>query len=98
MCVGAGDAGKAVFLNNDGTARGEVTAAAVAEPARVQSDVLVLGDGEFAFRAADVVAVKTIVGAQIVRRAETPAVSQEFFAGRIVLDIGRELEGFAGAF
>src|SRR5207248_3111884 len=98
MAVGAVDAGKAGFLDDDGPSRGEVAAAAVAEPAGVQSDVLVLGDGEFAFRAADVVAVKTIVGTQIVRRAETPTVSQEFVADFIVLDIGRELEGFAGTF
>jgi len=33
-----------------------------------------------------------------VRSAETPAVPDKFLTGLVVLDIGRELQGFAGAF
>src|SRR5881394_1316533 len=96
--MGAKDFAEAGFLDDDGATGGEVTAAAVAEPAGVQPHILVLGDGELAFRAADVIAVKAIVGAEIVRGAEAPAVAQEFSARLVVLYVGGELERFAGAF
>ena len=67
----AGEVGtEASLLNNDGTARGEITAAPVAEPTGVKTDVLVLRDGEFAFRAADVIAIELVIGAEIVRSVE----------------------------
>src|SRR4051812_22910296 len=98
MAPAAINSGEPGFLDDDRTARGEITAAAIAEPSSVQSDILVLCDGEFTFRPPDVIAVKAIVGAQIVGAAEPPAVVHEFFAGRVLLDVGGEFKGFAGPF
>src|SRR5438874_11327465 len=89
---------KAGFLDDDGSSGGKVAAAPVAEPTGVQPDVLVFRDGELAFRAPDVIAVKPVVGAQVVRGAEPPAVAQELSAGPVILNVGRELEWLAGFF
>ena len=87
---------EAGFLNDHGTAGGEIATAPVAEPAGIEADVLVLGHGEFAFRAPDVIPVEPIVRAQILRGAEAPAVALELRARAFVLDVGRELERFSG--
>src|SRR5205814_3722669 len=79
---------EAGILDDNRATGGEITAAPVAEPAGVQPDVLVFGDGEFAFRTADVIAIEAIVRAEIVRSAETPAVPDKFLTGLVVLDIG----------
>src|SRR4051812_22649439 len=82
------------FLDNDGPPGSEVTAAPVAEPTGVEPNVLVLRNRELAFGTPDVVAVKAVVRAKIVRRAKSPAVFNELFAGCFVLDVGCELECF----
>src|ERR1700720_737097 len=92
------DSREAGFLNDDRATGGEVATAPVAEPPGIESDVLILRNGKLAFRAPDVIAVKLVIGAEIVGSAETPAVAQEFFSRPVVLDVGRELEGFAGFF
>jgi len=90
--------GETGLLGDDGAAGGEVATAPVAEPAGVKTDVLVFRDSEFAFGAADVIAIAAVVGAEVVRGAETPAVPEKFFARLVVLDVGGQLEGFTGAF
>jgi hypothetical protein len=89
---------KTGVLDDNRTTGGEITAAPVAEPTGVESNVLVLRHCEFAFGTANVVAVKAMIRAQIVGRPEPPALLQELFAGRFVLDVRRELERFARAF
>src|SRR5688500_12925093 len=98
VAAGAKNFRKAGFLGDDGAAGGEIAGAAVAEPTGIEPDVLVLGDGELAFRAADVIAVETVLSAEIVRSAEAPAVAEEFGAGLVILDVGGQLEGFARFF
>ena len=88
---------EAGFLSDDGPAGGEVATAAIAEPAGIEADVLILGHREFAFRAPDVIPVEPIVRAQVRRRTEAPAVAFEFFARSRVLDVGRELERLPGS-
>jgi len=46
---------EAGILDDNRATGGEITAAPVAKPAGIQPDVLVFGDGEFAFRTADVI-------------------------------------------
>src|SRR5438045_9455415 len=87
---------KAGFLDDDGTSGGEVATAPVAEPAGVEPDVLVFRDGELAFRAPDVIAVKPVVGAQVVRGAEPPAVAQELSSGPVIFNVSREMDWLAG--
>ena len=83
------------FLNDDGTAGREIATAPVAEPSRVETNVLILGHGEFAFRAPDVVPVTPVVRAQVVRRTKEPAVSLELSSRWRVLDVGRQLKRFS---
>ena len=88
--------GETGLLGDDGPAGGQVAGAPVAEPAGVQPDVLILGDGEFAFRSPDVIAIEPVIDAQIVRASGNASrCARNFARVVVVLDVGRELEGFA---
>src|ERR1700730_12769763 len=90
--------GETGFLNHNRPAGGEVTNAAVAEPAGVQAHVLILGDRELGFRAADVITVKPVIDTQLKRRLKTPTVTLKFCAGLLIFDIGGELKLFSRFF
>src|SRR5262249_15409178 len=75
---------------------GEIRRAPVAEPARAQPDVLILGDGELAARAGDVVAIGVDVLGDRRDVAEEPAVPVEERPVRVVEAAESELEAVAG--
>src|SRR5438874_13770216 len=60
-------AGESGLLNDYRPAGGEVAAAAITEPSGIQTNVLILGDGELAFRSPDVMSLERVVGAQHMR-------------------------------
>ena len=59
--------GKPGFLRDDRAPCCQITRAAVAEPTGVESDVLILRDGELAFGALDVIAVKPVIDTHLQR-------------------------------
>src|SRR5215475_723920 len=89
---------EAGFLRNDWAAGCQITCAAVAEPAGVKPDVLILGDGELAFGTLDIIAIEPVIDAHLQRRSEAPAVFLKFSARLCIVDVGCHLECFVGFF
>src|SRR5262245_6172427 len=55
------------FLRDDRTAGCQIARAAVAEPASVESDILILGNGELPFGTLDIIAVEPVIDAHLKR-------------------------------
>src|SRR5262249_15604245 len=85
-------------VREDWTTWCQVTRDAVAEPTGIEADVLVLGNGELAFGALDVIAVEPVIDAHLQRRSQAPTVLLKFSARFCIVDVGCHLECFAGFF
>src|SRR5438874_12029305 len=94
-CFSAVDFCKACFLGDDRSTCCQITRAAVAEPAGIESDVLILRDSKFTFGALDVIPIKPVIDAHLQRTAQAPAVSLEFSACPWIFDVGCQLKCFA---
>src|SRR6266568_7078266 len=89
--AGRQDLGEAGVLGDDGPSGGQVAGAPVAEPSAAWSDVLILGDREFAARAQDVLPVRDNVLRQGHGIDGPPAVAANEL-DRFVVSSERELE------
>src|SRR5438477_11103024 len=65
----------------------QIAGAAIAEPSGVQSNVLILGDGELGFRSANVIAVIPVIDAQVVRGAKAPTGLRKLCSRLLVFNI-----------
>src|SRR3954467_15391629 len=83
------------LLRDDWPPGSQIARAPVAEPASVQSDILILRRRKLTFGPPDIVAVLPVVDTHVVWSAETPALLQEFASRFFVLDVSGEFEGFA---
>ena len=80
----------------DRPTRGEVRRAAVAEPARPEPHVLILGDRELAARRSDVAAVGVEVRREVERTAHSPAARFQQLPVGVAVARQRKLELPAG--
>src|SRR5438045_5818140 len=90
------DLGETGLLRDYRTSGGEIAGAAIAEPSGVQSNVLILGDGELGFGSANVIAIIPVIDAQIVRGAKAPTGLRKLCSRLLVLNICGQLKYFPG--
>src|SRR6266550_7818835 len=84
------------LLRDYRTSGGKIAGAAIAKPSGVQSNVLILGDGELGFGSANVIAIIPVIDAQIVRGAKAPTGLRKLCSRLLVLNICGQLKCFPG--
>jgi hypothetical protein len=77
------DIAEAGILSNHRPPGSQVADAAVAEPSAAESDILVLGDGEFPPRLLNVLAIAIEVARDGQRVSQVPSVGAERLAGAV---------------
>src|SRR4029077_7686220 len=92
------DLGETGLLRNYRTSGGKIAGAAIAEPSGVQSNVLILGDGELSFGSANVIAIIPVIDAQIVWGAKAPTSLRKLCSRLLLLNICGQLKCFPGYF
>src|SRR5437762_379768 len=84
------------LLRDYRTSGGKIAGAAIAEPSGVQSNVLILGDGELGFRSANVIAVVPVIDAQVVRGAKAPTGLRKLYSRLLVFNICGQFKDLPG--
>src|SRR5207247_262765 len=90
--AGGEDVAEPSLLRDDGAPGGEIGRTPVTEPAGTQDGILLLGDGELASRARDIVAVSVHVVGELRRRTDLPAVALQHLPVVVGVAAQAELE------